>query len=471
MRQLRFTIIGIIAIVLISTAFKAPTTSMEECLDLPEEYYNYANIPLPPYFNAPALDDSDNTPADNPTTDAGATLGRVLFYDNKLSVTNTQSCADCHKQEIGFTDDAQFSRGFVGGFTARNSMQLANARFYASGGFFWDERAATLEEQILEPIQDPIEMGMTLEELVEKLEATDYYAPLFEDAFGTPEITADRIAKATAQFIRSMVSYSSKYDEGRAQLPPGPHGTTPFPNFTESENRGKAIFFDPQFGGCAGCHNTDAFIAPEARNNGLDSEYSDNGLGDVTGLAQDNGRFKVPSLRNVELSGPFMHDGRFETLEEVIEHYNSGVQAHPNLSPQLRTGGPMGPPKQLNLIEADKIALVDFLRTLTDYQFITDERWSDPFCLNPVDVEDEFFEAAFNIYPNPAADFIIIDQSLDAPDQVQARLINVQGQQLQGTILTNDRTILDVANLPSGVYFLHLNSDNQHLVRKIIHNN
>ena len=438
------------------------------CLELPEEYFNYANIVLPAYFEHEALVNADNTPEDNPTTDAGATLGRVLFYDKRLSLTNTQSCADCHKQSIGFTDDAQFSRGFVGGFTARNSMNLANARYYPTGAFFWDERAVDLEDQILQPIQDPIEMGLTLEELITKLESTEFYPGLFEDAFGTSDITADRIAKATSQFIRSMVSYQSKYDEGRAMVfPAGPD--MPFPNFTASENRGKMIFLDPQFGGCVTCHGTEGFIAPEPRNNGLDLVYEDNGLGDVTGIEADNGRFKVPSLRGVELSAPYMHDGRFETLEEVIEHYSTGVQDHPNLSPQLRPGGPFAPPKHLNLSEEDKVAMVDFLKTLTDYEFIIDERWSDPFCISPVAVDEPEFEQFFHIYPNPAKDFIRIESKW-LGEKVEARLMNMQGQVLKSVTLQGSIQEMNTRDLPRGVYFLHVSTSERKMVRKIVCN-
>ena len=317
----------------------------------------------------------DNTPNDNPITNDGATLGRVLFYDNNLSVNNTRSCASCHLAADGFSDPLEFSIGFEGGLTPRNSMGLANARFYENGRFFWDERAATLEDQTLQPIQDPIEMGMTLDGLVSKLQALDYYPSLFENAFGDSTITSDRISRALAQFVRSMVSYESKYDVGRAAAG---NNNDNFSNFTNQENQGKQLFFSNRTN-CSRCHETVIFVGDRPRNNGLDLVSTDNGEGGVNGNANDNGKFKAPSLRNIELTAPYMHDGRFATLEEVVEHYNSGVQAHPNLDNRLRQGGNNGEPRRLNLSNQEKAALVAFMKTLTDNEFITDEKYSNPF--------------------------------------------------------------------------------------------
>ena len=333
---------------------------------LPSTPYEYANITLPNHFNTPQLVNRDNTPTNNPVTNAGATLGRVLFYDKNLSANNTISCASCHLQANSFSDPRQLSLGFQGGLTGRNSMSLANAKYFQSGAFFWDERAPSLEAQALMPIQDPVEMGLSLNELVAKLEAESYYPPLFEAAFGSPQITSDRVARAIAQFVRSMVSYQAKYDQGVA---------TNFSNFTPQENLGRQIFNGR--GRCDTCHITDAFVAPEARNNGLDLVSVDNGLGAVTGNPADNGKFKVPSLRNIALTAPFMHDGRLASLDDVVEFYNSQVQAHPNLDQRLR--GRNGQPRRLNLNQAEKEALVAFLGTLTDQTLVTDPKFSDPF--------------------------------------------------------------------------------------------
>jgi cytochrome c peroxidase len=240
-------------------------------LNLPENYFNYANIQLPNHylvnsFNEPfqrAAIDLDNTPASNPTTDAGSTLGRVLFYDKKLSANGTVSCASCHQQEFGFSDPNILSDGFDGGKTRRHSMGIVNARFYFSGKFFWDERAETLEEQVLMPFQDEVEMGLTLEELEEIARDQVYYPRLFRDAFGDETINSDRISRALAQFIRSMVSTTSKYDIARSEVQ---SPVDDFPTFTDQENRGKNLFYLPietTTGArinCAGCHISEAWF-------------------------------------------------------------------------------------------------------------------------------------------------------------------------------------------------------------------
>ena len=347
-------------------------------LNLPATSYNYANPSLPAYLAAPPIQGQINTPADNQITDPGATLGRVLFYDKTLSKNKTISCASCHKQENAFSDFEVVSKGFNGGSTRRNSMSLIDAKYYPIGLFFWDQRAATLEQQVLMPIQDLVEMGITLDTLVKRVQDQPYYASLFTNAFGNGTINSNTISKALSQFVRSIISYQSKYDQGRQTLPtaPAPPPNAVFPNFTAQENRGKEIFLSP-IGGCAPCHGSETFTAPEAKNNGLDATITDRGFGTVTGNAADDGEFKVTSLRNVELTAPYMHDGRFTTLEQVIEHYNSGVKNHPNLSPQLKL--PNGQPRLLNISAPDKAALVAFLKTLTDRNVTTDVKYSNPF--------------------------------------------------------------------------------------------
>ncbi len=352
-----------------------PSTT-ENALLLPAIAHNYANPALPPNFLAPQIVNQDNTPINNATTDPGATLGRVLFYDKRLSINRTISCSSCHLQAHGFSDPRKFSAGFNGGLTGRNSMGLSNARYYLRARFFWDERATTLEDQVLQPIQDGVEMGMTLPELRARLAAEPFYTNLFTKAFGSAEVTDQRVSRSLAQFVRSIISTRSKFDRG---VPLG------FSNFTAEENLGRQIF-NGQVGRatCAACHGTDNFVpGPNINNNGLENPYIDKGLGGITGLARDEGLFKVPSLRNIELTAPYMHDGRFGTLEEVVEFYNSGVVNHPNLSAPLRLpgppNGPPGPPLRLNLSIAEKAALVAFLKTLTDTNLATEVKYSDPF--------------------------------------------------------------------------------------------
>lgn len=343
---------------------------------LPPTPYNYAGVldNMPVYFKGilATRPEFDNTPANNPITNDGATLGRVLFYDKALSVNNTISCGSCHHQDKAFVDGLQFSKGFEGVQTRRNSMSLLNLRFFGPKKMFWDTRAATLEEQVLKPIQDHIEMGMpSLTALINKLSAKSYYPPLFTKAFGSETITSDRISKALAQFIRSIVSYNSKFDVGVA---------TDFANFTSQEILG----MDRVDAICGECHNDIATVNSEVptfffnsgpndlNNNGLDQVYTDNGLGELTGLATDMGLFKMPTLRNIEQTAPYMHDGRFTTLEQVVSHYQSGVKAHPNLGIQLLPGGIPFP-------NSEKAAMIAFLKTLTDRTVTTDVKYSDPF--------------------------------------------------------------------------------------------
>jgi cytochrome c peroxidase len=344
--------------------------STERTLRLPETPDRYADLDLPAHFKTAAARRFDNTPTDNPVTDAGATLGRVLFYDTRLSANNTVACGSCHAQSRAFSDPKRFSKGFEGKQTDRNAMSLVNLRYYPRGRFFWDERAKTLEDQVLMPIQSKTEMGQDLTKLVEVLAKDEKYPELYRKAFGDAEVTPQRTARALAQFLRSMVSYQSKYDEGRAKAR---SARDDFENFTAEENRGKRLFMNS----CARCHlpqGQDAhFVMNRPRNNGLDADFknTDGGVGDITLNAGQLGLFKSPSLRNVELTAPYMHDGRLATLEAVIDHYGRDVKNHPNVDGQVR--------RRLNLSASDKAALVAFLKTLTDQKFITDPNFSDPF--------------------------------------------------------------------------------------------
>lgn len=340
---------------------------------LPALLYSYtdATAPLPAHFLTPAIGPSvvatDNTPTANPTTNAGATLGRVLFYDRRLSANDGISCASCHSQAFGFGDPRQRSVGFAGGLTARHSSALVNARFYQRGRFFWDERAATLEAQVVTPIQDATEMGMPLDVLVKKLTVTPYYAPLFTQAFGSPTVTSERIAQALAQYVRSLVSGDSRYDRAIAAGSP-----TNLVGLTVEEKLGEQLFRTHQ---CTTCHTTTAQVSDAPHNVGLDLTDTDPGASSV-----GPGRFKSPSLRNVAVRGRYMHDGRFTTLAEVIEFYDSGVKPNPGLSSFLRA--PDGSPRHMGLTPAEKLAMEAFLRTLTDSTFLTAPKFSNPFTVS-----------------------------------------------------------------------------------------
>ena len=336
----------------------------------------YANPSLPAHYDL-VVRALDNTPPGNPVTDRGATLGRVLFHDRNLSVNGAIACASCHRQSSGFDDPARFSTGFSGAaFTTAHAMRLANLRYYAPGSTFWDRRTASVEAQATQPIQHPVEMGFDatqggLAALISRMQSLTYYPELFAWAFGDGAITEDRIQRALAQFERAMVSTDSAWDRGYATvfdpaLPDRGLGAD-LPTLSAVENRGRRLFMTaPGQGGagCAGCHVPPTFaLAANSRSNGLD--------------AGETRIFKSPSLKSVALSGAFMHDGRFATLEQVIEHYDGGVQDGPALDPRLQVRA--GLPRRLNLDAADKAALVAFLRTLTDTTLAADPKFASPF--------------------------------------------------------------------------------------------
>jgi cytochrome c peroxidase len=316
-------------------------------------------------------------------TNAGATLGRVLFYDKILSINNTVSCGSCHHQSIGFADVDRLSTGINNQLTDRNAPPISN--LYDENLLFWDGRATNLNDLVLQPIKNHKEMGMeNMNFLVAKIKAAPYYEELFVDAFGDDEVTSSRIAEAMSQFIKSMIGCDSDMDQLQAT------GKTLSPLARE----GMDVFFGQ--GSCYHCHSgpdfndrggffTDPFFPPngggfgwaqDIADIGLDEVYADVGMGVFDEALI--GVFKIPSLRNVALTAPYMHDGRFSSLEEVIEHYNSGIQRSPNLDSVLRTWD-TGDAISLNLTDHEKSALVAFLHSLTDENYMKDERFSDPF--------------------------------------------------------------------------------------------
>ncbi len=317
---------------------------------------------------------SPNLPLDNPLTLSKVNLGRILFYDPQLSLDGSISCSSCHAQGDGFSDVDQFSEGVGGSFGTRQAMPIFNLAWNKIG-FFWDGRAELLRHQALLPIQDGLEMKETLVRVVQKLIADPKYGTLFDQAFGTKEITDIKISLALEAFMYSIVSDDSKYDQylvGKTTL-------------TDSEERGRVLFFTeynpffPELSGadCAHCHGGSNFENDQYMNNGLDdqADISDLGRQKVTGDPLDKGKFKVPSLRNIAVTRPYMHDGRFSTLMEVIDHYNSGVHNSPTTDPALNTTTETG----LMLTPEDKLDLVNFLKTLTDQNYLTNPAYSSPF--------------------------------------------------------------------------------------------
>ena len=350
--------------------------------------FDYENQVVPAYINR----DNTNT---NDIENEAATLGRVLFYDKSLSTNDTVSCASCHQQDVAFSDLAVVSQG-VNGQTGRHSMRLVNSRFSNEARFFWDERAATLEEQTTQPIQDHGEMGFSgengapdFDDLIAKLEALPRYQTLFTLAFGDSMISEDRMQLALAQFIRSIQSFDSKFDVGISQV--NGNVGAPFPNFSQQENQGKNLFRAPaQFGpngvrvggglGCAVCHQAPEFsIAPRSQNNGVITIANAPGSTDLTNT-------KSPTLRDLfspagTLNGPMMHDGSLATFDAVMDHYND-ITFDPAINPGLDVllrGGRQGQGQKLMMTQAERDALTAFMLTLTGSDVYTNERWSDPF--------------------------------------------------------------------------------------------
>jgi len=336
---------------------------------------NYARPTLPVHYDARVMA-SRNTPTENPVTDKGATLGRVLFHDPRLSVNNSVSCATCHQQAIGFEALTPVSRGFLGVAGTMHSMRLANVAFYRGNSMFWDKRAPTLEAQATQPIQNPIEMGYDaanggMPALISKMQALPVYPELFTAVYGDPTITQDRLARALSQYMRSMISTGSRWDIGYAKVfnasLPDKGLSLPVPGFTDQENRGKDLFMRPRpegGAGCAGCHQPPTFaLDPASRSNGLD-------FGETR-------VFKSASLKNIAPGRPMMHDGRFTSFEQVVAHYNLGIKEGPALDRRLRD--PQGRAGVLNLPQADLAALVAFLGTLDDPTLRSDPKFSSPF--------------------------------------------------------------------------------------------
>lgn len=340
---------------------------------------NKATIPATPPFSLTTPDHFGSSfviPDDNPTTKAGVDLGRHLFFDKRLSANNEVSCGSCHEPAKAFTDGLAVSKGIHGQTTDRSAMSLVNLLWV--NRFFWDGRAKTLEEQALMPIQDTREMGLTLTQLTEKLQAIPEYITKFKNAFNTEVVTPDLVAKALAQFQRTLISAGSRYDKiTRGEVAA-----------TEQEKRAIALFFThpepaapiPLRGGnCGDCHGSHLTTTNTFHNNGLDLVPVDLGLGNITRNNADNGKMRAPSLRNIALTAPYMHDGRFKTLEEVLDHYNEHIQNTANLDPLIVAASNEVKGKTLALTAQEKEDIVFFLKMLTDSSFIQNPDFQNPF--------------------------------------------------------------------------------------------
>ncbi len=345
-------------------------TEMKKTLNLPETPMPYVNN-FPSYYNGSSF----------PFNRDLATLGRVIFYDKALSSDGTVSCASCHEQAAAFADNKQFSDGVEGKVTERNSLALGSVfsfqEYYGSISFnrvpfFWDNRASNVEDQSKETFANEREMNMKMDEVVDAMNRQPYYKPLLKVIRGSEVADEYTALEAVSVFVNSISSYNSKYDDALSEYF-NKNGnldnieTADLPLLSEIENRGKNFYMS----NCASCHGaTNGFPGELMGNNGLDLEYEDEGMGD--------GIFKIPTLRNITLTAPYMHDGRFATIDDVLDHYAGGIKNHSNLSSQLKNDTGIGA-KQINMTSSDREALKAFFNTFLDDEILNAEKYADPF--------------------------------------------------------------------------------------------
>lgn len=368
MRNISAILSLLLAFIILIGCRKDKMEGQDQGVDLSDIIYNPTNYDLEVPDHLPSF----TIPEDNPLTLEGIRLGQHLFYDPILSSDSTVSCSTCHIPELAFTDGLALSEGVGGAKGRRSSMSLVNIA-YAFNGLFWDGRSMTLEEQALLPIEDPVELIEDWENVEEKLRRNRTYQSLFRKAFGiavSDDITKELAVKSLAQFQRIIISADSKFD--RVEF-----GTNTA--YTNEELRGSELFFDidpfTPDAECSHCHNGALLTTQTYFNNGIEqveslNDFPDKGLGEVSGILFENGKFRAPSLRNIELTAPYMHDGRFETLEEVIDHYNSGGHFAENIDPLIRP---------LQLTEEQKSDLLSFLTTMTDTSYLTNPLIVSPF--------------------------------------------------------------------------------------------
>ena len=457
---------------------------------LPEIPYDYESISFPVFLFNPLITFS-NTPYPqdlsgvtgpssgfgspevfNSITNDLATLGRVLFYDDKLSATGDISCASCHDQANSFAQNIPRSEGTTI-LTARNSMHLNDLAWTSNGRFSWDMGVESLHRMISLPLADANEIGAEVFDLRERLENTQYYPELFEKAFGDDRIDDSRVIHALAQFIKSMTTLNSKFDRGLE---------TGFEDFTASENAGMDLFVT----NCATCHTTnganqiDLFLASEDPdgdiftgifgpeilsrfNNGLASDLEDQGAG-AWDIRFAN-LFKIQTLRNIELTGPYMHDGSIETLEEVIDHYSEGVKSNEwhndeSIIKSLPTTG-------FGFTATEKVQLVDFLKTFTDRTITTDVRWSDPFRDSSTSTEENAITGLL-LRPNPMTDRAMLQFDNPSGEAMLIEVISPSGQLLKSEVTTESSYELRKNDFSKGIYLLQLTMGDKKSTERLV---
>ena len=464
-----FSIIGVLVIILSSNTNKISTfvmTTVADTPNLPATPFEYSDIPFPDHI----FNDNDtiigyraggrlDSLVFDFIDDDIATLGRVLFYDEKLSALEDISCGTCHIQELSFTESKRFSEG-ISAPTKRNSMHLNDLSWSNADGFSWVMKEDELSSMILLPLTDENEIGANIDDVRIKLENTLYYPELFTKAFGDSNISEERIVDALVHFISSMTTFNSKFDDALKN---------DFSGFSESESLGMGIFSET----CSTCHSQGAHsffgeeiftdvnviqVFPFFFNNGLESKPDDIGAGEW--MPGFDHLFKVPTLRNIELTGPYMHDGQFTTLEEVVDHYSDGIIANEWSDFFIPSGG-------FNFSQGEKTALIDFMKTFTDESFLTEVRWSDPFA-ETVSTENQLSIESISLQPNPTTDRATIAFKNDNNEVVAISIYSQDGRLLKHDKVTSDSYFVEKADYPEGIYFINLLMGRKRATQKLI---
>ena len=433
-------------------------TTLGDGPSLPDNPFDYSTINVPDHLSLDTImtgyEGEIDTISFESITDDKATLGRVLFYDEKLSSLENISCGSCHQQSLSFAENKEFSEGITA-LTKRNSMQLNDLGWTNNSAFTWGLEIRDIHEMIKLPLTDDNELGADLFDIRTKLADTDYYPALFEAAFGDQQINEERIIDALVQFLKSMTTFESKFDV---------EADNDFENFTDLEMQGRDLFL----ANCSLCHtqgSNNSLIGlpdievieffPELFNNGLALDPDDKGAGEWN----ENlvGLFKKPSLKNIELTAPYMHDGRFQTLDEVIEHYSTGIVDNgiPSFMP---IGG-------FSFDDNTKEALKAFMLTLTDRSFITNEKWSNPFQLAST-TENEIEDVVLR--PNPMSESAIIEFSNPSNSLVSINVMSSDGKLLKHDSTTDNFYQMQKADYAGGIYFIHLIIGDKRSVQKLI---
>jgi cytochrome c peroxidase len=424
-------------------------------LVLPEVTYDYT-IAIPEYLNQSL--DTSNSPflaLLDSITNEGATLGRVLFYEKNLSLNRSVSCGSCHAQENSFGAATPRSAGFSGIPTPRNSMQINHLAFSPGTAVFWDGRIDNLHDQVLMPVLHPDEMGLSEAEILNRIGGLPYYPTLFAAAFGDPLVTLPRIRSALVQFVASMASFESKFDQMQE--------TGNLNILSPIEQQGWVLFQEA----CVLCHIEGHFGSDSLFNIGLDLEYADPGMAGWSGNPAHHGAFKSPTLRNIAFTAPYMHDGRYETLEEVVDFYSEEVKPHLNNHMGAMLNQPQ-PFRGFRYTNEQKTALVAFMHALSDTTLLTAMKWADPFVVVSSASDQSPLADDLRLFPNPANDMVWVEWSSDGGAESLLMLRDHNGSVVWQARCFGKSYHIPLKSLGSGFYWLEWRNGIERKVRKLI---